>query len=200
MRPTWHGQTEQLVLLRLVNMPSAMTLHSEQFNLSWNVMGGLFSSFNLAQLSCTAGLQFLLLRISLYQQMTTFSHTGPKWSSSVLPVFFPGGSVRFLKNTIFQKSSRQWVRVPGHDMGPGIKYHTKKGPVFFSWKLPDVQWQEINFCLLWLRGVDLSVCVCKASGNQSWMTLIMGKFVEFPRLVARNLKVDGSNGSLLEHI
>lgn len=55
MRPTWHGQTEQLVLLRLVNMPSAMTLHSEQFNLSWNVMGGLFSSFNLAQLSCTAG-------------------------------------------------------------------------------------------------------------------------------------------------
>ena len=25
-------------------------------------------------------------------------------------------------------------------------------------------------------------------------------FVEFPRLVARNLKVDGSNGSLLEHI
>ena len=79
MRPTWHGQTEQLVLLRLVNMPSAMTLHSEQFNLSWNVMGGLFSSFNLAQLSCTAGLQFLLLRISLYQQMTTFSHTGPKW-------------------------------------------------------------------------------------------------------------------------
>jgi len=53
-------------------------------------------------------------------------------SSSVLPVFFPGGSVRFLKNTIFQKSSRQWVRVPGHDMGPGIKYHTKKGPDFFS--------------------------------------------------------------------
>ena len=53
-------------------------------------------------------------------------------SSSVLPVFFPGGSVRFLKNTIFQKSSRQWVRVPGHDMGPGIKYHTKKGPDVFS--------------------------------------------------------------------
>ena len=121
-------------------------------------------------------------------------------SSSVLPVFFPGGSVRFFKNTIFQKSSRQWVRVPGHDMGPGIKYHTKKGPDVFSWKLPDVQWQEINsVCCDW-GGVDLSVCVCKASGNQSWMTLIMGKFVEFPRLVARNLKVDGSNGSLLEHI
>jgi len=32
------------------------------------------------------------------------------------------------------------------------------------------------------------------------MTLITGKFVEFPRLVARNLKVDGLNGSLLEHI
>ena len=45
--------------------------------------------------------------------------------------FFPGGSVCFKKNTIFQKSSRQWVRVPGHDMGPGIKYHTKKGPDFF---------------------------------------------------------------------
>ena len=27
-----------------------------------------------------------------------------------------------------------------------------------------------------------------------------GKFVELPRLVATNLKVDGSNGSLLEHI
>jgi hypothetical protein len=81
-------------------------------------------------------------------------------SSSVLPVFFPGGSVRFLKNTIFQKSSRQWVRVPGHDMGPGIKYHTKKGPDFFSWKLPDVQWQEINFCLLWLRGGwSISLCM-----------------------------------------
>ena len=74
--------------------------------------------------------------------------------------FFPGGSVRFLKNTIFQKSSRQWVRVPGHDMGPGIKYHTKKGPDFFSWKLPDVQWQEINFCLLWLRGGwSISLCM-----------------------------------------
>ena len=80
--------------------------------------------------------------------------------SSVLPVFFPGGSVRFLKNTIFQKSSRQWVRVPGHDMGPGIKYHTKKGPEFVSWKLPDVQWQEINFCLLWLRGGwSISLCM-----------------------------------------
>lgn len=54
--------------LLLVSMPSAMTLHSEQFNLSWNVMGGLFSSLNLAQLSCTAGLQILLLRISLYQR------------------------------------------------------------------------------------------------------------------------------------
>ena len=114
--------------------------------------------------------------------------------------FFPGGSVRFLKNTIFQKSGRQWVRVPGHDMGLGREYHTKKCPDVFSWKLPDVQWQEINFCLLWLRGVDLSVCVCKASGNQSWMILITGKFVEFPRLVARNLKVDGSNGGLLAHI
>ena len=30
------------------------------------------------------------------------------------------------KKHYFQKSSRQWVRVPGHDMGPGIKYHTKK--------------------------------------------------------------------------
>ena len=83
-----------------------------------------------------------------------------KWSSSVLPFFFPGGSLRFLKNTIFQKSSRQWVRVPGHDMGPGIKYHTKKGQDFFSWKLPDVQRQEINFCLLWLRGGwSISLCM-----------------------------------------
>ena len=46
--------------------------------------------------------------------------------------FFPGGSVRFLKSTIFQKSSRQWVRVPGHDMGPGKEYHTQKGPECFS--------------------------------------------------------------------
>ena len=32
------------------------------------------------------------------------------------------------------------------------------------------------------------------------MTLIMGKFVEFLRLVSRNLKVDKLNGNLLEHI
>ena len=74
--------------------------------------------------------------------------------------FFPGGSVRFLENTIFQKSSRHWVRVPGHDTGPVIKYHTKKGPDVLSWKLPDVQWQEINFCLLWLRGGwSISLCM-----------------------------------------
>jgi len=48
--------------------------------------------------------------------------------SSVLPVFFPGGSVRFLKNTIFQKSSKQWVRVPGHDMVPGKKLSYQKRP------------------------------------------------------------------------
>ena len=84
--------------------------------------------------------------------------------------FFPGGSVRFLKNTIFQKSSRQWVRVQGHDTGPGIKYHTKKGPVFFSWKLPDVQWQEINFCLLWLRGlIYQSVYVRHQEINHEWL-------------------------------
>ena len=47
-------------------------------------------------------------------------------------IFFPGGLVRFLKNSIFQKSNRQWVRVPGHDMGPGKKYHSKKGPDVFS--------------------------------------------------------------------
>ena len=52
--------------------------------------------------------------------------------SSVLPFFFPGGSVRLLKIRIFQKSSRQWVRAPGHDMGPGKKYHTKEGPDFFA--------------------------------------------------------------------
>ena len=52
--------------------------------------------------------------------------------SSVLPCFFPGGSVRLLKIRIFQKSSRQWVRAPGHDMGPGKKYHTKEGPDFFA--------------------------------------------------------------------
>ena len=74
--------------------------------------------------------------------------------------FFLGVQYAFKKNTIFQKSSRQWVRVPGHAMGPGIKYHTKKGPDFFSWKLPDVQWQEINFCLLWLRGGwSISLCM-----------------------------------------
>ena len=84
--------------------------------------------------------------------------------------FFPGGSVRFLKNTIFQKSSRQWVRVQRHDTGPGIKYHTKKGPVFFSWKLPDVQWQEINFCLLWLRGlIYQSVYVRHQEINHEWL-------------------------------
>ena len=110
------------------------------------------------------------------------------------------GSVRFLKSTIFQKSSRQWVRVPGHDMGPGIKYHTKKGPDFFPESfLTYSDRKSISVCCDW-GGVDLSVCVCKASGNQWWMTLIMGKFVGLPRLVARNLKVDGSNGSLLEHI
>ena len=124
----------------------------------------------------------------------------PSGPSSVLPVFFPGGSVRFLKSTIFEKSSRQWVRVPGHDMGPGKKYHTKKGPDFFPESfLTYSDRKSISVCCDW-GGVDLSVCVCKASGNQSWMTLIMGKFVEFLRLVARNLKVDGSNGSLLEHI
>ena len=74
--------------------------------------------------------------------------------------FFLGVQYFLFKNTIFQKSSRQWVRVPGHDMGPGIKYHTKKGPDFFSWKLPDVQRQEINFCLLWLRGGwYISLCI-----------------------------------------
>ena len=84
--------------------------------------------------------------------------------------FFPGGSVRFLKNTIFQKSSRQWVRVQGHDTGPGIKYHTKKGPVFFSWKLPDVQWQEINFCLLWLMGLIYQfVYVRHQEINHEWL-------------------------------
>ena len=55
--------------------------------------------------------------------------------------FFPGGSVRFLKNSIFQKSSRQWVRVPGHDMGPGRKYDTKKGPIFFSLK---ASWRTVT--------------------------------------------------------
>ena len=96
------------------------------------------------------------------------------WSSSVLPVFFPGGSVRFLKNTIFQKSSRQWVRVLGHDMGPGIKYHTKRGPDFFPESfLTYSDRKSISVCCDW-GGVDLSVCVCKASGNQSWMTLITG--------------------------
>ena len=32
------------------------------------------------------------------------------------------------------------------------------------------------------------------------MILIMGKFVEFLRLVIRNLKVDGLNGNLLKYI
>ena len=45
--------------------------------------------------------------------------------------FFPGGSKRFLKNRIFQKSSRQWVRVPGHDMGPGKNIIPKKAQMFF---------------------------------------------------------------------
>ena len=123
------------------------------------------------------------------------------WSTLLCTTsFFSWGSVRFLKNTIFQKSSRQWVRVPGHDMGPGIKYHTKKGPYFFPERfLTYSDRKSVSACCDW-GGVDLSVCVCKASGNQSWMTLITGKFVEFPRLVARNLKVDGSNGNLLEHI
>ena len=45
--------------------------------------------------------------------------------------FFSWGFSTLFKKHYFPKSSRQWVRVPGHDMGPGIKYHTKKGPDFF---------------------------------------------------------------------
>ena len=76
--------------------------------------------------------------------------------------FFSWGFSTLFKNTIFQKSSRQWVRVPG----PGIKYHTKKGPVFFYQSfLTYSDRKSISVCCDW-GGVDLSVCVCKASGNQ----------------------------------
>ena len=109
---------------------------------------GLCSLFSLANwASCPEGSDSVRYFLS--------SDNHPFWSATTLlctTFFFPGGSVRLLKIRIFQKSSRQWVRAPGHDMGPGKKYHTKEGPDFFAWKLPDVQWQEISFCLLWLRG------------------------------------------------
>ena len=92
-------------------------------------------------------------------------------SSSVLPFFFPGGSVRFLKNTIFQKSSRQWARVQGHDMGPGIKYHTKKGPDFFFLK---ASWRTVagNQCLsVVIEGglIYQSVYVRHQEINHEWL-------------------------------
>ena len=114
-----------------------------------------------------------------------------EWPSSVLPGFFPGGSVRFLKNSIFQKISRQWVRAPGHDMGPGTKISYQKRPrIFFlkaSWRT--VTGNQFLSVVIEEGLIYQTVCVCKASGNQSWMTLITGKFVEFPRLVARNLNM-----------
>ena len=113
--------------------------------------------------------------------------------------FFLGVQYAFWK-TLFSKNladsgwgSRGMIRGQESNIIP------KKAQFFFL----KASWRTVagnQFLSVVIEGVDLSVCVCKASGNQSWMTLIIGKFVEFPRLVARNLKVDGSNGSLLEHI
>lgn len=146
MRPTWHGQTEQLVLLRLVNMPSAMILHSEQFNLSWNVMGGLFSSFNLAQLSCTAGLQFLLLRISLYQQMTTFSHTGPKWLKHLIH-----------RNSIHCMSARCWQKELTQRLRRQTRLGSRSKVVWISFLFP-----FLFRCLWFFHVLSLSLGPCTA--------------------------------------
>ena len=103
--------------------------------------------------------------------------------------FFPGGSLHLLKIGILQKSSRQRWGSRGMIWGQEKNIIPKKAQIFFPESfLTYSDRKSISVCCDW-GGVDLSVCVCKASGNQSWMTLITGKFVEFPRLVARNLNM-----------
>ena len=109
---------------------AAPRLHPEGFR----VQSMLLCACGTGQTSEDAGLRPQFYGLSRREALQV---EGLQANSATLTIllcttsFFPGGSVRFLKNTIFQKSSRQWVRVPGHDMGPGIKYH---GPDFFFLK------------------------------------------------------------------
>ena len=100
-----------------------------------------------------------------------------RWRTS----FFSWGFSTLIKNQHFTKI---W------QTGARKKISYQKRPRFFFPEsfLTYSDRKSISVCCD-SGGVDLSVCVCKASGNQSWMTLITGKFVEFPRLVARNLNM-----------